>query len=1002
MRRIFDCFIFYNEIELLKYRFELLKDVVDTFIIVEANITFSGKPKEMYFKNFGFKNVIYKVVDLPFKNPTNEQVWENEKFQRNFMETCLEDILDDDILIFSDVDEIPDPETLKMLKDFKIDSIYSLEQDFYYYNLESKMNKHWYYSKLTDYFHFKQSKLSIDQIRWTTWNYIKRGGWHLSYFGEPSFISNKIQNFSHQEFNKPEFTDTILIKNRIENGMDLFSRSEEKITNIPLYLNHYLPPNFSKKIIGFHASGHLCERGTDIAMFDYAYYNQKLNGYSIIFYDLNNLFNNELVIKKFKKEFQVFGYNSFDEINNFNLDYFYNIKANNEKNQITKFQNLTHVVFEIKDIPSLENETISVISPVVNKNVLVVPHMINLPKIKESLKDKLGIPSEATVFGRHGGYNEFDIPFVYTAIKEILSIRSDIYFLFVNTKVFYLHSRIIYLPMIIDLDEKVMFINTCDAMIHARSDGETFGLSIGEFSSCNKPIITCYGTYNNHIELLKKSFIYTSKESLVDIFKNDFKNLTGDWNFFKDYTPEKVMETFNNVFLNEKVENGITLVTAFFDIGRSNWDKYTRSVEYYINSFYNYLKLPYKMVVFMDSRYHLHVNSNVTIIPIDLEFLEKNVDSWKYINMEDSIMKSENYKKLLGQRIKNGNPENIYPVYNIINHSKVDFLELALPYIKTNFVCWTDFGYHSSILRNEYTYPINDLDINRFNVSKINTFLVNKVSFHEPGYILQNAPDIFTGSFYGLPVKMVKTFKELYHNCLNELYQMSISDDDQHILLRCYYKNPDLFELHIQKEGQWPEALAYFQKTPDRCDLIKRYINILNPSICLEIGTDTGFFAEHILRCNENLKLYCVDPYSSYNDYHDGINNVTGDELYYISKNKLSIFGERVNLIRNYSHLAEIDETLDLLYIDANHAYKYVLQDLEKWYPKVRSGGVIIGDDAVDTDESQRNSENNVFINWGYQNCYGNYGVIKAFRDFVIGKNCKNFIIGNQYIILKD
>ena len=77
-------------------------------------------------------------------------------------------------------------------------------------------------------------------------------------------------------------------------------------------------------------------------------------------------------------------------------------------------------------------------------------------------------------------------------------------------------------------------------------------------------------------------------------------------------------------------------------------------------------------------------------------------------------------------------------------------------------------------------------------------------------------------------------------------------------------------------------------------------------------------------------------------------------------------------------------------------------QDLEKWYPKVRSGGVIIGDDAVDTDESQRNSENNVFINWGYQNCYGNYGVIKAFRDFVIGKNCKNFIIGNQYIILKD
>jgi glycosyltransferase involved in cell wall biosynthesis len=173
--------------------------------------------------------------------------------------------------------------------------------------------------------------------------------------------------------------------------------------------------------------------------------------------------------------------------------------------------------------------------------------MINLPKTDEKLAENKFI-----VFGRYGGFNDFDIPYVHKAIKEILYERKDIFFLFANTAQFYIHPRILYLDTIIDPKEKVKFINSCDAMIHARVDGESFGLSVGEFSSCNKPIITTYGYYNNHIDILGNfAIIYNSKESLKEIFFNfeKIKNSRTDWNAYRDYTPEKVMEIFNQVYL---------------------------------------------------------------------------------------------------------------------------------------------------------------------------------------------------------------------------------------------------------------------------------------------------------------------------------------------------------------------------------------------------------------------------------------------------------------------
>jgi len=125
-----------------------------------------------------------------------------------------------------------------------------------------------------------------------------------------------------------------------------------------------------------------------------------------------------------------------------------------------------------------------------NTNIPVIPYIVSLPINDTNLRIELQIPNDAIVFGRYGGTDEFNINLAHGAIKEYLQNNENAYFLFMNTNKFYEHPKIIYLDINLDLDYKVKFINTCDVMIHARQMGETFGLSIAEFSIKNKPIIT--------------------------------------------------------------------------------------------------------------------------------------------------------------------------------------------------------------------------------------------------------------------------------------------------------------------------------------------------------------------------------------------------------------------------------------------------------------------------------------------------------------------------------
>ena len=313
--------------------------------------------------------------------------------------------------------------------------------------------------------------------------------------------------------------------------------------------------------IGFW-SNQLGERGTEIAMFDYAYYNQTiLKNKSYIFYDKNGTLNNNDVIDKFKKEFEVVvGLTDFSDIDEYllehNVQILYNIKSGENEGKISKVaKNVIHCVFNCiqphGDVYSSLAKTVSNY----NDSIPILPAIVHLPYNEENMRNELNIPADAFVFGRHGGKGQFDIPFVQNTVYHIAKANPNIYFLFVNTNKFCEElSNLIHLDAIIDLNLKRKFINTCDAMIWGRSDGETFGLSIAEFSICNKPVIAtniCY--YQEHVKILKdKGLWYTNTEDLINIMKiivstdkNELKQK--DWNAYTEYTPEKVMDIFHKI-----------------------------------------------------------------------------------------------------------------------------------------------------------------------------------------------------------------------------------------------------------------------------------------------------------------------------------------------------------------------------------------------------------------------------------------------------------------------
>lgn len=310
----------------------------------------------------------------------------------------------------------------------------------------------------------------------------------------------------------------------------------------------------------------LCERGTSVSLYDYAYYNQTILGnQSIILFNKTNKNNHINAIKKFNNNFTVFGVTHFSEVDiileNEKCDILYVIKGGENEGQFSKkIKTVIHCVFNCNEP---HGDIYSSIGPWISGNngkYPVVPHMINLPNHNNNMRQTLNIEEDALVYGSYAGKNEFNIPFVKESIAEICKLFENdlnykIYFIFANINKFIEHKNVIFMDAIVDLNEKVRFINTCDAMVHAQHLGETFGLSIAEFSSKNKPIISLKGGTANigHVHLLGyKALWYLSKNDFMKIILNFDKKLYSkfDWNAYRDYNPRNVMNIFKKVYID--------------------------------------------------------------------------------------------------------------------------------------------------------------------------------------------------------------------------------------------------------------------------------------------------------------------------------------------------------------------------------------------------------------------------------------------------------------------
>ena len=224
----------------------------------------------------------------------------------------------------------------------------------------------------------------------------------------------------------------------------------------------------------------------------------------------------------------------------------------------TRVPSVLHCVFQ----PLLKGTVSTGISQCVARGIIpVLPNIMPMHDTLDDMREELGIPKDAIVFGRYGGYGQFSIGFARDAVRDVSSRNPNVYFLFMNTQQFMEPSRnVMFLTGTRDLCKKRKFINTCDAMLHAREDGETFGAAIGEFAQCDKNIITCrYQLEPNedeHIRILGDQCItYENYDHLVHIlgnfhmYKKDMAN-----NGYYRYLPEKVIPLFN-MFINLATKN---------------------------------------------------------------------------------------------------------------------------------------------------------------------------------------------------------------------------------------------------------------------------------------------------------------------------------------------------------------------------------------------------------------------------------------------------------------
>ena len=274
--KVYDCFNFFNELDILEMRLNILDEVVDHFVIVESNLKHSGEPKPYFFEEnkhqfarFLPKIISYHIEDNPvdFANlaktndPVLEQIHDYVKtqknrfnvhtqpdygrdfFQKESVRRALVGCNDEDIIMLSDADEIPNPDLIKQKESFDTNTIYSLNQKTYYYYINVLKQTDWYGTKIGTY--KKLKNLSFNEVRGDEKisTKILNGGWHFSFMGGKDMVKTKLTSYSARDMLNPHVLNSI--ENNMVNNIDPFFRDRLNIVDIDSSYPAYILENLN-------------------------------------------------------------------------------------------------------------------------------------------------------------------------------------------------------------------------------------------------------------------------------------------------------------------------------------------------------------------------------------------------------------------------------------------------------------------------------------------------------------------------------------------------------------------------------------------------------------------------------------------------------------------------------------------------------------------------------------------------------------------------------------
>ena len=243
--KIYDCFSYWDEDLLLDLRFNILNDYVDYFVIVEGNKTWQNNSKKLRFDIQKFSKFKNKIIYIPVEDmPDGNNPYLRENFQRNCITRGLKKSLPDDLILISDLDEIPNPKVLNEFKPNMKLAVFKQMHFYYKFNMHSTVNPFWYGSRicvkkylkspqwLRDLKFKKRPFWRLDKFRLN--NIIENGGWHFCNLKSPDELLYKYQNLCETNdpyiFNEKidlKYLDVEEIKKKIILGDDIIGRNEK-------------------------------------------------------------------------------------------------------------------------------------------------------------------------------------------------------------------------------------------------------------------------------------------------------------------------------------------------------------------------------------------------------------------------------------------------------------------------------------------------------------------------------------------------------------------------------------------------------------------------------------------------------------------------------------------------------------------------------------------------------------------------------------------------------